>query len=110
MKKLTTFAIALILSIMLVAPTMAADMILDTQILDISQQTDKNGNLYTRAIILEKRSLEGVEYEDTVAVMAFGEMAAPLATYQAGEQLKAVVGSREYQGRTSYTVKKIIAD
>ena len=33
-----------------------------------------------------------------------------LATYQAGEQLKAVVGSREYNGRTSYTVKKIIAD
>jgi hypothetical protein len=104
------FAIALILSIMLVTPSIAADMMLDAKLISVSQQTDKNGNLYTRAIIIEERSLEGVKYEDTVAVMAFGEMAAPLATYKEGEQLKAVVGSREYQGRTSYTVKKLIAD
>ena len=110
MKKIITFAIALILSIMLVAPSMAADILLDAKLISVSQHTDKNGQPYTRAIIEEKRELGGVSYSDTVAVMAFGEMASPLATYKAGEQLKAVVGSRDYMGRTSYTLKKLIAD
>lgn len=114
MKKINIIGIVwiaiLCATLLVVGNSMAADLLIDAELVDVSQHVDKNGAKYTRAIIKEQRELGGVSYSDTVAVMGFGEMAAPLATYKAGERLQAVVGANEYQGRTSYTVKGFVAD
>jgi len=69
---------------------------------------DKNGNEYTRLIIPETNKLQGVEYEIGVACMAFGEMSPEVADKKAGDKVKLIVAEREYQGRKSYTILKVL--
>ena len=42
------------------------------EILSVVDATDKNGNPYTRVIVAEDRSLDGVSYKAGVPAMAFG--------------------------------------
>jgi len=84
---------------------MSADKLIDLKITQVVEATDRNGNPYTRIIVEEARKVKGVAYDATVAVMAFGDHAAPAAELQVGDQLKAIVSSRVWQGRTSYTIQ-----
>lgn len=101
----TTLTIALIVGLALAAAlAQAADTIVTGKIETVTVATDKNGNEYVRIIIPEKRSLNGIEYEAGVAIMAFSELANQAKALKPGDQLKAICASRDYQGRKSYTV------
>jgi len=95
---------------MMIAATMAEarDKILVATAQSVVQDTDKNGNQYIRVIINEKRKLKGIEYEVGVPVMFFGSTIAQGQTIQEGQEFKAIVSDRFYQGRKSYMVIKLL--
>ena len=102
------FALLMVLAVFVPA-AMSADKVISSKVDNITTQIDKNGNEYTRIIVLEQKKVQGVEYESGVPVMAFGSLSAQVKTMIAGDILKAVVEGREYQGRTSYTLKAILS-
>lgn len=87
---------------------MAADRIINTQIQSATVSLDKNGNEYVRLIVQESRKLQGTEYTVGVPIMAFGEMAQKAKSFKSGDTLKCVASEREYQGRTSYTMRALL--
>jgi len=106
MKKLVLFIV--LLTLVLVGPVInsnAADQLLDTKIDSASVQIDKNGNEYVRFIITETRTLNGISYDRSLPVMAFGATVSDAKAYKAGDQLKAIVSYRKLtDGRESYNV------
>ena len=94
--------------IMLFAGMAIADVLIDTKIQDKVVAVDKNGNTYVRFIINETRKLQGVGYDVGVAVMAFSAHVEAANKLEAGDSLKAICSSREYQGRKSYTILKLL--
>ncbi len=86
----------------------AADKMIESKITSIKVLKDKNGNEYVRAIIQETRNLEGVKYDAGVPVMMFQDNATKGKTLKAGDTLHAVCDGREYNGRTSYTVRTFV--
>ena len=107
MKKfLAVFALICFLAVPAVA--MAADKILNTKITSATTAIDRNGAQYVRLLVSEQRNLKGVKYQVEVPVMVFGAMVAKAKGLKAGDKIKAVVASREYQGRTSYTVRALL--
>ena len=89
-------------------PVYAVDQNLNVTIESVTLAKDINGREYVRFIVPVNKQLQGVEYKDTVAVMAFGSMTEPAKTYKAGDTLNAIVKSREFQGSTSYTILKFL--
>mgnify|MGYP003572146819 FL=1 len=108
MKSRLTAILAILIIMILAAHAQAADKILSTTVDSATTALDKNGNEYVRMIVSEPRTLSGVKYTTSVAVMAFGDQVAPAKAIAAGDNIKAIVSSREYQGRTSYTVISFI--
>jgi len=110
MKKRMTVFMAVIIALCLMLPTMAiaADKIISLEVASVTTNVDKNGTPYARVICNEKRSLQGTEYETGIAVMAFREMVEPVSKLVIGSTLKAIVSEREFQGRKSYTILKLL--
>ena len=107
MKKLF-IALMIGLCLTVAGNVLAKDIMLDTEIKTMTVANDKNGNEYVRFIIEEPRSLNGVEYTDTVAVMAFGSTVADAKELSEGDGLKAIASQNEYRGRTNYNIIKIL--
>jgi hypothetical protein len=109
-----TFKMNVILVIVLVfamiIPTvvMAEDVVLNAEIDSVTVALDKNGNEYVRVIISEPRTLNGTEYETTVAVMFFGETVSEAKLLKEGETLNLIANKREYRGSPSYTAIKLL--
>lgn len=109
MHKISTALIAILVIVWCLAvPVYATDSNLNVVIESATLAKDKNGNEYVRFIVPVDKQLQGVEYQDTVAVMAFGSMTQPAKAYKAGDTLNAIVKSREFQGNTSYTILKFL--
>ena len=103
MKKL--FIVAIIAGLLLsVVPVQAKEMMLTGKITDAVTRLDKNGNEYVRLIIEENKTLDGVNYTVGTPVMCFGQTVAKAKAFSQGDMLKAIVNSRFYQGRKSYTL------
>ena len=88
--------------------TMAADVIIKAKIQSVTIAVDQNGNQYIRFIVDETRKMQGVEYEVGVAVMAFRGTVEAAKILKDGDILKAICSEREYQGRRSYTILKLL--
>ena len=103
-------AIALCTFIVTVAvgTVIAADKILDTTVRSVTQSIDKRGNEYVRIIVADQRELNGVKYETDAALMAFGAQVPEAKTIKANSKIKAIVNGREYNGRLSYTLLKLL--
>ncbi len=86
----------------------AEDKILNGTVDTSTEAFDKNGVKYVRVIVQEQKKVGGVTYSDGTAVMFFGQHALLAKDFKSGDTFKAVVGVREWKGRTSYTVKKIL--
>ena len=86
----------------------AAEIVVDAKIDSATIAIDKNGNEYVRFIINETRSIQGVSYEVGVAVMAFSGTVKAAKNLKDGDNLKAICSIREWQGRKSYTILKLI--
>jgi len=104
MKKL--FMIILMLLIASIA--FGAEEIVTGEITDVVKAVDTNGNDYTRLIVKFNRTLEGVDYEVDLPVMAFGTMAAPAAEKTVGSTLKAICQKRIYNERESFTIVSLL--
>ena len=107
-KLYVVIGVLLLLSMVIVPATMAAEALIDLKITDKVIAMDKNGNEYVRIIVGETKSIQGVEYEVGVAAMAFGSHVDQAKTLNIGDNLKAIVNSRQYNGRQSYTILKIL--
>jgi hypothetical protein len=105
MKRVMVLVVMLV-AVMFVFPAvgMAQDQVLKGKIETAIVALDKNGNQYVRLIVNETRKLQGVSYEVGTAVMAFGSTVTQAKKMKAGDKLSAIVSSRIYQGRKSYTV------
>lgn len=70
----------------------------------------KDGNEFVRLMITEKRTLNGMEYDAQVPVMAFTSngTAQQAKSMKKGDTLKAIVQIRQYQGDASYTVRQFV--
>jgi len=86
----------------------AADKLIQTKVQDVVKKLDKNGNPYVRIMINEKRSLNGVEYEASVMMMAFNETAAMAEALQKGQEIKAIVAENDFRGNKSYVLRAIV--
>jgi len=91
-----------------VQTSMAADILLDTQIKKMTIAADKNGNDYVRFIIEEQKSLNGIQYTPETVVMCFGGIVNAAKKYSEGGSLKAIVATNEYKGRVNYNVLAFI--
>ena len=89
-------------------PGHAEDMILTAKIEDVVQAVDKNQRPYVRVIVTEQKTLQGISYEVGLPVMAFGSQVERAKTLKKGDTLKAVCDKREANGKTSYTLLKVV--
>ena len=107
-----TIAIAIFTIIMcgvMAHPALAEDQILTAKVQSIENKLDKNGNQYCRIFIEEQKSISGIEYKTSTAVMGFGaSLVEQMKNIKKGDTIKAVVASNEYKGRTSYNVLALI--
>ena len=110
MKKRMTVFMAVIIALCFMLPAMAigADKIISLEVASVTTNVDKNGAPYARVICNEKRSLQGTEYETGIAIMAFRDLVDPVSKLVKGSVLKAIVSEREFQGRKSYTILKLL--
>jgi hypothetical protein len=113
MKKFSLFSltIAILIAVMwITSPVMvaAADEVVDTTIQSTVQKRDKNGQDYVRFIIPIERTLNGISYNDTVAVNAYPPLVTEAAGYKSGQKLHAIVGFREFNGRQYGTILKFL--
>ena len=103
------FALSLIMALLLLAiPALAKDVRITAEIQSIVFKMDKNGNPFARIIVNETRVLDGVEYETGVPVMAFRNTVKAVKKLSAGDTLDAIVATRQYQGRVSYTILALV--
>jgi hypothetical protein len=108
MKKILVFAVLVACLFVFVGPSFAADKMLTAKIQSVTQAVDKNGAPYTRVIVAEQRTLNGVTYEAGIPAMAFGAVAKDASLLKEGGTLKAIVSEREFNGRTSYTIMSVL--
>jgi hypothetical protein len=107
-KNMITMAIILITLIGTMGAALAADKVLNTTVRDVTTAIDKNGAEYVRLIVADQRELNGIKYETDAALMAFGPQVQEAKSVKKGDQIKAIVSGREYQGRLSYTLIKLL--
>ena len=102
-------AIAVVMALVLAPIASAAERIVDLEITDVVTLPDKNGNAYTRLIVKDNtKMLQGIEYNPTLPAMAFGSTNDKAKSLKPGDRLKAIVSDREYQGRPSLIIIKIL--
>jgi len=100
--------LSIICMLFIVSVAQAADVVITAKIQSVTTAIDKNGNPYVRFIVDETRKMQGVEYEVGVAVMAFRGTVKEAKTLKDGDVLKAICSEKEYQGRKSYTILKLL--
>ena len=109
MKWAVTLAVMAAMLFMVMPPTaFAAEKIIDLQVTGKTVALDRNGAEYVRLIVNESRKIQGVEYEVGIPAMAFGTSAETAKTIEVGQNLKAIVNEREFNGRQSYTILKLL--
>ena len=82
----------------------AKEEILNVEIADMVESTDRNGNQYIRFIANFDRKTKGQTYTVGLPIMAFGATVEQARAYQIGDTLKCVAQYRKYQERESYTI------
>jgi hypothetical protein len=107
-KSFLASVMALMFVLMLVAPAMAAERIVNLEITEKVTTNDRNGNEYTRLIVTEIKQLQGVSYPLGVAAMAFGAMNETAKTLEIGDTLRAIVSDRTFNGTSSLTIRKFL--
>ena len=106
MKKLITLVAIITLAITSVA--VAKDTIIDLKVSKIITKQDKNGDDFKILIVKIPQNLNGTRYEGSMPIMAFSDTLDLVANLEVGQNLKAVVSIRPYQGRDSATLIAIL--
>ena len=109
MKKLTVAVFTIFTAIIITATiSHAADKLIDLKVSKVISKIDKNGDDYKIIIVKVPKTLNGQRYMSSMAVMAFSDTIDLVDSVIVGEQLKAIVNLRQYQGRTSATLLAMI--
>lgn len=108
MKKVSAILVVLAVIFCFASVAMASEVMLQKQIKNIVFKNDKNGRPYARIIIDDKATLNGVTYDKTVSVMAFGDTVAQVKGLKAGSTIKAIASVGEYKGNKTYTILKVV--
>ena len=109
MKHRKLSGVVVLVALMLIpVMAMAAEQVINLPITGKVIAPDRNGNEYVRLIVGETKSLQGVEYSVGNAAMAFGATVEKAKMLEIGDTLKAIVQSRVFNGRASYTILKIL--
>ena len=107
MKKLITVA-AMVIVVVMIGTCQAKDQIIDLKISKIMSKVDKNGDDYNVIIVEVPKTLNGIAYNGSMVVMSFSTTYEQSAILKAGENLRAIVNIRKYQGRNSATLLAIL--
>jgi hypothetical protein len=109
MRKLAITMMVIMTICLAVGAAMAGDSIINTTVDSATVAMTKNGNEYVRFIITEQRKLDGVAYDRSLPLMAFGDLVQPAKAYKAGDPIKVVASYRKLpDGRESYTILSFI--
>ena len=87
---------------------LAADMVLTAKVQSVTTGITKTGDQYVRIVVTEQKTLQGVSYEKGTPVMAFRDLTNEAKKYGEGDTLKAIVSPREFEGKSSYLVRKFL--
>lgn len=93
---------------LLLGTACAEDMVLDKKIERVQIRKDRNGSEYVRIFVKDSASLNGVKYDKTVSVFAFGDTIGQAKTLKKGTMLHAIVEKRDFRGSPSYTLLKLL--
>jgi hypothetical protein len=108
MRKRSLIVLSIICLLLIPIFVQASDVVINAKIDSVTAAVDKNGNDYIRFIVNETRTIQGVNYEVGVAVMAFGGVVKAARSLKDGDILKAICSQREYKGKKSYTILKLL--
>jgi len=117
MKKLFTLENTIAIIAMLVmfitlnfaSTVFAEDKLVDVKISQsVTFKKDKNGNLFGRTFIKEKRSLNGIEYDADTPLMFFGSTVEHAKKLRIGSTAKLIVSAKDYKGSPSYNVVAVL--
>ena len=92
----------------LIGMAIAGEQILSAKVTSVTTNLDKNGNEYTRLIVDVDRKIQGVSYTVGTPAMAFGSLNAEAKTMAVGDTLNCIASERQYNGRTSFTIIKML--
>lgn len=106
MNKIYSIVIALLVALCFCTVAIAQDVVIEKKINQIVYKKDKNGNEYARIMVNDKASLNGITYEKSVSIMAFGDQCQAVKTsgLKKGDTFKGVVNKGEWKGNPSYTL------
>lgn len=116
MNKITrNIALLTCLCVLFAIPALASDLyaddayVLEGKAESVTIAKTKNGNPYTRIIMLEERtSKDGIKYNLGVPAMAFGEAHADASQIRKGQTFRALVLPGSYNGKSNYQIVKIV--
>lgn len=91
-----------------ITPVYAADQLIEARVSKVMEKADKNGDPFSIVIIEEERSLNGVAYTAEVIATAFRSAHEEAQTIKEGDVIKFIGSKREYNGDTTYTIRKIL--
>jgi len=87
----------------------AEDKLVDVKISQsVTFKKDKNGNLFGRTFIKEKRSLNGIEYDADTPLMFFGSTVEHAKKLRIGSTAKLIVSAKDFKGSPSYNVVAVL--
>lgn len=89
----------------LVSVATAEDQVLTATVQSVMSSTTKTGDSYVRIIVAETKTLQGTEYTTGVPVMAFRDLASRGGKFSEGDELRAIVSPRTFEGKDSYLVR-----
>lgn len=107
-KNFAVSLMAMVFALMLVLPAFGAERVVDLPITNKVTTLDRNGNEYTRLIVTESKTIQGVSYDMGVPAMAFGSVNEGAKALEIGDNLKAIIGDRQFNGRSSMTIIKLL--
>lgn len=106
MKKMFVLFIVFLTAICFAGSALAQDVVIDKKVNAIVYKNDKNGNPYARITVTEKATMNGISYDKSVSIMAFGDMCDQVkkSGLKKGDTLKGVASKGEYRGNPSYVL------
>ena len=107
-KRLVVSVMVVLFALLMVAPAIGADRRVELPITNKVTTLDRNGNEYTRLIVTESKTIQGISYNVGVPAMAFGSVNEGAKMLEIGDMLKAIVSDRSFNGRDSLTIRALI--
>lgn len=91
-----------------ITPVYASDQLVEAKVSKVMEKADKNGDPFSIVVIEEERNLNGVAYTAEVIATAFRSAHEEAQLIKEGDVIKFIGSKRQYNGDTTYTIRKIL--